>query len=816
MLDSNKLVFWTILVLTYFQNSQGTHEQDEFNRIQFEAAFQGECGHGSPCEQLCYELHDGMYECDCRQDFVLREDGYSCAEINSTVVPSTSPQTKVNYSDVLYQKDAVLDISEIDENVTLADSNDIPNVEISDITSQGPSLEQKLTEVSSDDEKRTTASISTTGPCILDCGLGGLCVRSNARAKQTCLCPLGRGGDFCKEDIDVRSPRFQGSSWLAFSALRGAYKHVQLALELRPEAYDGVILLTGERDDMVGDFMALLLHQGRVEFRFDCGSGEGVVRSEETVLLNQWNHVTLFRHRWDAWLQLNGERHAQGRSKGLFSRITFREPVFIGGPGNTTNIAEKLPVVSGFKGCIRHLEINDHIYNFGLEPKGEAIKGLGIEECTADRCSRVPCQHGGKCLTGPESAVCLCPLGFSGDLCEIRVDLQVPAFNGSSHLRYKGLGEEALTWLDLEITFKPNAPDGLLIYNGHRTDGYGDFMALYLVEEYVEFAFDLGTGASVVTSKYQITLGEWHKVRISRTGRQAILFVDKQPSVETTSPGAFTQLSLPQNLFLGGVVNFGAVSPHIKVRSSFIGCVQALRIGGRQIPILAEALGGANVNNCPHPCVAKPCGEDGECIPEMDYFTCRCKPGHRNQACSRGPPSFSGIDSYLYFNDARTLDSLMADPITLNVRFKSTSSDGLLLWLNNGLGGGFISVGLEKGDLVLRFSNRNEEVVVVHNNTYVHDNLWHRIKAVRDGGTGLLIVDNGPAVTHQAVAVWRRPRPPSPDEEGLFVGGMPHTLLLRTIYRTGIKGCVADIVINADYHLRLVGDRDRNVRECDS
>lgn len=49
--------------------------------------------------------------------------------------------------------------------------------------------------------------------------------------------------------------------------------------------------------------------------RFDCGSGVGVVRSEETVILNQWNHITLYRHRWDAWLQLNGGKHVQGRSK---------------------------------------------------------------------------------------------------------------------------------------------------------------------------------------------------------------------------------------------------------------------------------------------------------------------------------------------------------------------------------------------------------------------------------------------------------------------------------------------------------------------
>lgn len=104
----------------------------------------------------------------------------------------------------------------------------------------------------------------------------------------------------------------------------------------------------------------------------------GVVRSEETVLLNQWNHITLYRHRWDAWLQLNGGKHVQGRSKGLFSRITFREPVFIGGAGNTTGLSEKLPVAAGLKGCVRHLEVNDHLYKFALEPNGEASKGYGI------------------------------------------------------------------------------------------------------------------------------------------------------------------------------------------------------------------------------------------------------------------------------------------------------------------------------------------------------------------------------------------------------------------------------------------------------
>lgn len=38
----------------------------------------GHCGHTSPCEQLCYEIHDGMYECDCIEGYELNKNGYSC------------------------------------------------------------------------------------------------------------------------------------------------------------------------------------------------------------------------------------------------------------------------------------------------------------------------------------------------------------------------------------------------------------------------------------------------------------------------------------------------------------------------------------------------------------------------------------------------------------------------------------------------------------------------------------------------------------------------------------------------------------------
>lgn len=73
-------------------------------------------------------------------------------------------------------------------------------------------------------------------------------------------------------------------------------------------------------------------------------------------------------------------------------------------------------------------------------------------------------------------------------------------------------------------------------------------------------------------------MDEWHTLKVSRTGRLAVLQVDTQPSTRVMTPGAFTQLSLTLNLFVGGVPNFDLISPKIKTVNSFVGCVQKVMI----------------------------------------------------------------------------------------------------------------------------------------------------------------------------------------------------------------------------------------------
>ena len=67
--------------------------------------------------------------------------------------------------------------------------------------------------------------------------------------------------------------------------------------------------------------------------------------------------------------------------QGLFSRITFNQPVFIGGSGGTRNVKNFLGVDNGIQACARNLEINDKLYN--LKPSsqgGDIIGGLDISK----------------------------------------------------------------------------------------------------------------------------------------------------------------------------------------------------------------------------------------------------------------------------------------------------------------------------------------------------------------------------------------------------------------------------------------------------
>ena len=73
--------------------------------------------------------------------------------------------------------------------------------------------------------------------------------------------------DFSDHTLDSGAVHFSGHSWISLPTLTHAYSDLQLSFEFKPEAPDGVLLLTGETGDMTGDYLALLLRDGHVELR---------------------------------------------------------------------------------------------------------------------------------------------------------------------------------------------------------------------------------------------------------------------------------------------------------------------------------------------------------------------------------------------------------------------------------------------------------------------------------------------------------------------------------------------------------------------
>ena len=103
--------------------------------------------------------------------------------------------------------------------------------------------------------------------CGLDCG-PGLC-RILERGEKVCLCPLGRTGAQCQQTLQFSgAPQLSGRSHFSLPTLQNAYSDLHLALDFKPTADSGLLLITGQTDDMTGDYLALIITDGYVELRY--------------------------------------------------------------------------------------------------------------------------------------------------------------------------------------------------------------------------------------------------------------------------------------------------------------------------------------------------------------------------------------------------------------------------------------------------------------------------------------------------------------------------------------------------------------------
>ncbi|XP_014675072.1 PREDICTED: agrin-like [Priapulus caudatus] len=130
-------------------------------------------------------------------------------------------------------------------------------------------------------------------------------------------------------------------------------------------------------------------------------------------------------------------------------------------------------------------------------------------------CGGDSCHRGATCMNvNAEHFKCICPIGRGGATCDEDHSYNIPAFSGTSWMRFKHM--MAHSQVTIEIEFKPLYEDGIIIYNGQSVDGKGDFISLAIRSGYLEYRFDWATEPSSSSRKPRIELRRFYFVTLSR------------------------------------------------------------------------------------------------------------------------------------------------------------------------------------------------------------------------------------------------------------------------------------------------------------
>ncbi|XP_050331109.1 basement membrane-specific heparan sulfate proteoglycan core protein isoform X16 [Bactrocera neohumeralis] len=432
----------------------------------------------------------------------------------------------------------------------------------------------------------------------------------------------------------------------------------------------------------------------------------------------------------------------------------------------------------------------------------------------------------------------------------------IPRFHQEpvSYMSFPTLPESYIKF-NFDITFRPEQPNGLLLFNGQKR-GSGDYISLSLKDRYPEFRFDFDGKPMVIRSERPVSLNEWHTVRVNRFRRDGYIQVDDQHPVAFPTLAQISPLDLIEDLYIGGVPNWDML-PHDAVdqQAGFVGCISRLTLQGTIVELMKEAKLKEGITAC-RPCQQNPCENGGICLESQTEvaYTCICQQGWTGHNCGvEGTQCTPGIcgsgrcentetgmeclcplnktgDRCQYIEHlnenslAFKLNSYAAYPTPraskLNVKLKvrpNSLHDAVLLYAAESKlpSGDFIAVLLRDKhvELIINTGARLNPVLVRSQNP-LPVNKWTEIEISRRFGEGILRVGNEPEQRAKATKLARMLYIKTP----LYVGGYDHenVKLNRDVNITqGFDGCISGL-FEGQRQIHLIADviDAANIQNC--
>ncbi|GLV44546.1 kugelei [Carabus blaptoides fortunei] len=311
------------------------------------------------------------------------------------------------------------------------------------------------------------------------CPVFKICVPDASVQGYTCQCPEGFAGVSCDIDISKchnescyipRNPvSFSGKSYAQYRIIdkRSIEQQQTLSLRLRTMHPTGNLMYAAGRVD----YNMLEIVNGAVQYRFDLGSGEGIVRvSSVYVSDGRWHEIRLERDKHSARLTVDNIHIAYGSAPGISDMLNLQnDHMYFGAEVHQhPSILGFEDIQRGFSGCMddvrmsrmsvplhmsgdssiavlmrfANVEFSCDVTSVLVPPGpcgsqpcmngGTCFKGL-LCELDTDPCQSQPCLFGGKCnITGAGDYHCEClpklsvlgPMDSSRDIETLNEDLE--------------------------------------------------------------------------------------------------------------------------------------------------------------------------------------------------------------------------------------------------------------------------------------------------------------------------------------------------------------------------------------------------------
>ncbi|XP_053315030.1 protocadherin Fat 1 [Spea bombifrons] len=255
------------------------------------------------------------------------------------------------------------------------------------------------------------------------CPEGTECVVDVKEGKHKCVCQDDRHGQ-CSAGSSVT---FTGNSYIKYRLLENENKEeMKLSMKLRTYSAHAVVMYARGTD-----YSILEIQGGKLQYKFDCGSGPGIV-SVQSIHVNdgQWHTVSLEVDGNYARLVLDRVHTASGTAPGTLRTLNLDNFVYFGGHMRHGSKHGRGPQVNnGFRGCIDSVLLNGQ--ELPLNSKSKIYAHIeesvdiypGCSLTSADICSGNPCQNGGVCSPVANGGYyCKCTSLFSGTHCEIGIN----------------------------------------------------------------------------------------------------------------------------------------------------------------------------------------------------------------------------------------------------------------------------------------------------------------------------------------------------------------------------------------------------------